>query len=322
MLTEENFEDLEKKGYTVVPDVVPEEDCDRAIQQYQEWHSQFMDRPWPKSFSCVINRYNAGHMAPTWEIRLKTKKVFAQLWKTDKLLSSFDAISIGRPPEDGEEKFHVQGEHWLHVDQHASRIGLHAYQGAVYLEEQCEDDWTFQVMEGSHKLLNIFYEHFPKAAKESEPLGVYYLEPDDVEFYNNVGYKTLRVPVPKGGMVLWDSRLVHANARPLQNRKHPGRWRYTIFVSMTPAIWASREDITEHREAYENAMMTSHWSSTDIVAYDSFAEDVDITFPTEIPEPGKSDEAKRISGVIPYDFDDGLPNGCDYIPVWNPENRR
>ena len=188
MLTEENFEDLEKKGYTVVPNVVPAEDCDRAIQQYQEWHAQFKDRPWPKSFSCVINRYNAGHMAPTWEMRLKTKKVFAQLWKTEKLLSSFDAISIGRPPEDGEEKFHVQGEHWIHVDQHASRIGLHAYQGALYLEEQCEDDWTFQVMEGSHKLLNIFYEHFPEAAKESEPLGVYFLEPDDVEFYNNVGY--------------------------------------------------------------------------------------------------------------------------------------
>ena len=320
MLTDQNFEDLEKKGYTVVPDVVSSEDCDAAIRQYEEWLTQFKDGSWPKTSSGLINRYNTGHMTPTWEIRLKSKPVFAQLWKTDKLLTSFDAISIGRPPEDGQEQFQKPGDHWLHNDQHPLRVGLHAYQGGVYLEEQCEDDWTFHVMSGSHKFHDIFYEHYPEAVRKAESLGVYYLEPDEVDFYKDVGCEILRIPVPKGGMVLWDSRLIHANARPLKNRKHPGRWRYTVFVSMTPAIWASEEDIDDHKEAYENALMTSHWSSMDIIGYDSFCP-ANIKCPTEIPEVARTEEAKRLSGVISYDLKDGQPNGGDYRPEWKTKNK-
>ena len=135
MLTGENLDDLEKTGYTVVPNVVFPDDCDAAISEYKEWLSQFKAGAWPKGFSGIINRYNTGHMTPTWKMRLKTKPVFAQLWKTDKLLTSFDAISIGSPPEDGREDFQKPGDHWLHTDQHALRVGLHAYQGALFLEE-------------------------------------------------------------------------------------------------------------------------------------------------------------------------------------------
>ena len=315
MITEQNFEDLKKKGYTVVSNVLSSDDCDSAICQYQQWLSQFKNGAWPKNFSGIINRYNTGHMIPTWEIRLKAKPVFAQLWKTEKLLTSFDAISIGRPPEEGKEEFQKPDDHWLHTDQHASRLGLHAYQGGVYLEEQCEDDWTFHVMEGSHQYLDVFYDLYPGAAQKSEPLGVYYLERDEVDFFKDLGCPISRVAVPKGGMVLWDSRLIHANARPLKNRKHPGRWRYTIFVSMTPAVWASNEDIADHKEAYENVWMTSHWSSQDITGFPSYVPR-DIKCQTEIPDVASSEDAKRLSGVLLYDFKDEKSNGDDYRPEW------
>ena len=317
MLTDENFKDLEKKGYTVVTGVVPPGVCDEAIRQYQEWLTQFRENgSWPRTFSGIINWYNTGHMAPTWDMRLRTKKIFAQLWKTEKLLTSYDAIAIGRPPEDGQEEFEVPGKHWLHTDQIASRIGLHAYQGALYLEEQCKDDWTFHVLEGSHKLMDDFYAKYPKAAEQAEPNGYYNLSPDELQFYKEAGFsRTVRVPVPKGGMALWDSRLIHANARPLMKRKHPGRWRYTVFVSMTPAIWASEEDIRDHKLAYESVMMTSHWSSTGLVPYVSKGRD-NIEYPLEMPDVAKTDEAKKLSGVIPYDFKDGNPNGEEYVPKW------
>ena len=52
----------------------------------------------------------------------------------------------GRPPEDGEESFYNEDTGgWLHLDQTARRRGLHAYQGAVYLETADHDDWTFEV---------------------------------------------------------------------------------------------------------------------------------------------------------------------------------
>ena len=40
-------------------------------------------------------------------------------------------IAIGRPPEDGEEKFWAEGDNWLHVGQSADRVRLHAYQVPV-----------------------------------------------------------------------------------------------------------------------------------------------------------------------------------------------
>lgn len=316
MLTDQHYKELEKNGYTVVPGVVSPEECDAAIRQYREWLSQFKDGSWPRSFNGILHSYNSGHMTPMWEMRLKTKKVFAQLWKTDKLLTSFDAVAIGRPPEDGKEAFDEPRKHWLHSDQIASRIGLHAYQGALYLEEQCKDDWTFHVLEGSHKFMETFYDHHPEAAEKSEPAGHYTLSPDDIEFYKEAGFhRVVRVPVPKGGMALWDSRTIHANARPLKGRKHPGRWRFTNFISMTPAIWASEEDIKLHKEAYEKATMTSHWSSTGLKLC-NFGGRADINFPTEVPECAKTDEAKRLSGALPYDFEDGQPNGDEYIPKW------
>lgn len=316
MLTDQHFEDLEKKGYTVVSGVVPPEDCDVAIRQYKEWLSQFQDGFWPRNFSGILDECNVGHLSATWDMRLRTKNVFAQLWRTEKLLTSFDAIAIARPPEDGQEQFESPENHWLHTDQIASRVGLHAYQGALYLEEQCDDDWTFYATEGSHKFLDTFYERYPEAAMKAEPVGYYNLSPEEIKFYKDVGCSEIvRVPVPKGGMALWDSRLIHANARPIQGRKHPGRWRYTIFVSMTPAIWASEQDINKHKEAYERAMMTSHWSSTGIVPYESTGPK-NIVYPKKLPDVACTDEAKKLSGVIRYDFEDGQPNSGDYIPKW------
>ena len=223
MLTDKHLQDLEEKGYTVVPNVLTKQECDQAIKEYSAWLANFGDR-FPKSFNSIVNAYNTGHMETTWRLRLRAKPVFEQLWKTEKLLTSFDAIAIGRPPEDGAEDFQVPGKYWLHADTTVSRVGLHAYQGALYLEEQAKNDWTFQVMEGSHKCFNDIFDN-PTKAEVSVKTGFHYrLQEDDVEYLKKKKCRIVRVPVPKGGLALWDSRLVHANARPL-----PVRWMYPLF---------------------------------------------------------------------------------------------
>ncbi|XP_045161160.2 uncharacterized protein LOC123526179 [Mercenaria mercenaria] len=319
MLTDKNFTDLKVKGYTVVTDVLTGEECDQTVAQYREWLSQFKDGEWPFSVNSLIQRYNAGNMHPTWFARLKSKKVFAQVWKTDKLLSSIDAIAIGRPPENGEEQFGMPGDHWLHLDQNASRDGLHAYQGAVYLETADEDDWTLHVLEGSHLQFSDFYENNTRACMRSEMNNYYSLLDEEVQQMKSKGCILKRVPVPKGGMVLWDSRTVHANASPLKGRKKPGRWRFCVFVSMTPAIWATEEDMKKKKEAYEKACMTTHWSSQGVMFFKtsipSFAPQ-DVEYPTELPEIAKSREAKLISGALRYDFHDGEPTGEEFKPTW------
>lgn len=319
MLTDANYEKLKSKGYTVVTDVLTSEECDETIGQYKEWLSQFKDGDWPYSANSLIQRYNVGHMHPTWFVRLKSKKVFAQVWNTEKLLTSVDAIAIGRPPEESDESFHRPGEHWLHLDQSAVREGLHAYQGGVYLEEAAENDWTLHVLEGSHLLLKEFYDENERATGRSIVNDYYSLLNEDVNEMQRKGCQLKRVAVPKGGMVLWDSRLVHANASPVKGRKHPGRWRYVVFVSMTPAIWASREDMKKKREAYDTVVMTTHWSSQGIRYFKTYIPSyakADVSKQTELPEIAKTLEAKLLSGVVQYNFKDGKPNGDDYMPKW------
>lgn len=321
MLTDANFEELRLKGYTTISDMLSREECDHAIGQYREWLSQFKDNEWP----CVVNNsliqgYNTGNMEPTWYVRLKSKRVFAQLWKTEKLLASVDAIAIGRPPEDGAEPFYTEDNHWFHVDQGSSRQGLHAYQGAVYLEAADEDDWTLHVVEGSHRHLEEFYEEYPTAATISDlKQNFYRFNDDEMIFFLKRGCHIKRVPVCKGGMVLWDSRLIHANAHPLEGRKNPGRWRFCVFVSMTPAIWASDEDLKEKQEVYENAFMTTHWSSQQIIYFSTdtpILSAYDVKYPKELPDIAKTREGQLLSGAVPYDFRDGEPNGDEYMPKW------
>ena len=62
-------------------------------------------------------------------------------------------------------------------------------------------------------------------------------------------------------MVLWDSRLVHAGANPMCDRPDPTRWRYVVFVCMTPAVWAKDDDYQQKIKAYNELRLTAHWPS-------------------------------------------------------------
>ncbi|GFR79764.1 hypothetical protein ElyMa_000563200 [Elysia marginata] len=325
MFTQQNRQDLETKGVTVVRDVISLEDCDRHQQFFRDWLKTFPDGQWPQSRNSLIQKYSSGHLQPAWEVRLAAKSVFAQVWETNKLLSSMDAIAIGRPPEDGEENFWSEGDSWLHVDQTAERVGLHAYQGAVYLEDCDERDWTFEVMENSHLYFNEFMERTDQWQCRN-------LKGPDMDWLKSKGCKRLRVPCPKGGLLLWDSRLFHANARPVKGREHRGRWRFVVFVCMTPAAWATPSDLEVKRTAYKERKLTRHWPSQGVSVFSTFINRGQPRDPTELhhlPEVARTEEAKRLAGVLSYDDDDDDDNDdgacledaqqprCSVCPTWN-----
>lgn len=323
--TEKNRQELAENGYTVVEDVITESECEDYIHSYREWLSDFPEGDWPFTSHSLIQRYSIGHHDATWHARLKTKAVFSELWKTDKLLTSVDAIAIGRPPEEGEEDFASEGRHWLHADQGSERIGLHAYQGALYLEAVDEDDWTFHLMEKSHLYLDKLYDRSLKAALKSAINKYYHLRDDDQEWFVSQGCRSRRVAVPRGGMVLWDSRLIHANARPKEGRTHPDRWRFCVMVCMTPASWATPEDLANKAASYKDVTMTTHWPSQGVMAMPARIPSYcpqDIGWIMKLPEIAKSEEVKKLCGVIKYDFKDGKPNGPEWRPVWKMDRFR
>ncbi|XP_064609905.1 LOW QUALITY PROTEIN: uncharacterized protein LOC135473901 [Liolophura sinensis] len=312
--------DLADKGYVVVHDVLTENECDQSIAQYRDWLSQFDVDEAPFHLHSLIQRYRIGHFEPSWRVRLKAKPVFAKLWKTEKLLSSFDAVAIGEPPEKSgsDERFARGDEKWLHLDQGKFRQGLHAYQGAVYLEETTDTDWVFRVLSGSHKHHQLFYDSHPAAGNKSKQ-DFYKLKDPEIQWYKEKGCELTKVPVPKGGMVLWDSRLVHDSCRPELGRPNADRWRFVVFVSMTPAVWASERDLNMRKTAYKRLFLTTHWSSQGA----NYFPEKNSDFPWKriktiesLPDIALSDDAKLLSGVIEYDFEDGRPNGDEYFPVW------
>ncbi|XP_071110424.1 uncharacterized protein [Haliotis cracherodii] len=313
--------ELESNGYCVINDVIDQAECDQLISQYKSWLEKFEAPDWPNHRRSIIYQYRIGHFEATWSARLKVKPVFSSLWKTDKLLTSFDGVAVSRPPEET-DKVYDSGQNWFHVDQKVSREGLHCYQGALYLEESTENDFCFRVLKDSHKYHSAFFDHYKPARAKSLRSEFYKLTTNQVSWYRKRKCKEVKVAVPKGGMVLWDSRLIHDNVPPVFNRPNADRWRFVVFVSMTPAIWAAPRDIALKQKAYKELSMTNHWPSQ------SLEIDESVKAPSHsgqhmycvnyMPEVAKSEEAMRLAGVLDYDFENGQSNGPKLKPVWNP----
>lgn len=176
------------------------------------------------------------------------------------------------------------------------------------MEECAEDDWTFEVLEGSHLLFDDYM----------ETNQCWMLSNKDVQWFTDQGCPRKRVPCPRGGMILWDSRLFHANARPREGRQNPGRWRFVVFVCMAPAWWAEQDDLETKQKAYDKLELTTHWPARGVQL---FARNVntriypaDTGYVTSLPEVALSNEAKQLAGVLPYE-DDGETDPND-LPEW------
>lgn len=126
--------------------------------------------------------------------------------------------------------------------------------------------------------------------------------------------------MPKGGIVLWDSRTAHDNIPPELGRPNSDRWRFVVFVSMTPAKWTNPESLAIKQEAYDGMKITTHWSSQGLKTFNDFnpkaKKNKIVDTITELPDVAKTREAKLLFGILPYDFTDGKPNGPD-LPKWN-----
>lgn len=218
------------------------------------------------------------------------------------------------------QMFAKPGQYWLHLDQGAHRKGVHAYQGAIYLEEASETDHCFRVLAKSHKEQQNFNDAFPTNYRNVTRSCEYYqLNSKERDWYTKAKRcKLTKVPVPKGGMVLWDSRTVHDNVKPEFGRPNKDRWRHVVFVCMTPAFWATPDDIATKQDAYNKLLLTTHWPSRGVGTFRPYPNESKTNLLKDLPDIAKTKEAKLLMGVEEYDFEDGLSNGPP-IPEFFPE---
>ena len=147
------------------------------------------------------------------------------------------------------------------MDQGVRRKGVHAYRGAAYLEESTKDDFCFRVLTESHKLHSRFFNECPRAAARSKKRESIRLGQNEKTWYYQNGCRLITVPVPKGGLLLWDSRMVYDFVHPVCGRPNTDRWTCISFVSMTPALWADQDDLDMKSKVFKELLTTSHWSS-------------------------------------------------------------
>lgn len=123
-------------------------------------------------------------------------------------------------------------------------------------------------------------------------------------------------------MVLWDSRNVHDNIAPLKGRANADKWRFVVFVSMGPAVWAKKKDIQLKKKAYNDMVGTAHWSCQGVWLFPSTTEAKSckdkkiIEMINEQPDIAKTKTVKQLAGIEPYDFEDGKSNGPGWEPKW------
>ena len=140
---------LDEHGYAVVKEVASPSERETAMallwgflrehagfdpHDARSWSDEDFERIGSSSKG-IIDRGGIGQSDLMWHLRLlpKVRRAFAKIWKTERLLTSFDAANIFRPWQFQDLGFSKPTSGWYHVDQGKGMPGLEAVQGLVSL---------------------------------------------------------------------------------------------------------------------------------------------------------------------------------------------
>lgn len=218
---------------------------------------------------------NAGQSDLSWTVRgiPAVRQVFQSVWcanlpafadpsNNDRgMFTSFDGFNAMRPTA-GNLSWATKGG-WWHVDQVGS--GFQCAQGLLNLLP-CLEDYSpsFSCVPGSHKS-EIYEQYFvrdPKLRRNGRDWVVL----KRYHFANAGVLQPIVVQLDAGELLLWDSRLIHANdpGSPARDPTKDRLRRACVYVCMTPAMLAgsaeARKSLVEQRlEAVRLGQTTTHW---------------------------------------------------------------
>lgn len=165
------LQDLERDGYAVVENVITPEDCQQLAGEFEETMKQiipdlnlndtstYKQNKLPPNQHNLLQHYNIGFWKHAVHLRSKVKHVFADVWGTDDLWTSFDATSFstknttGRLIRDLKHWEEVGMEHdAFHLDEtrDLSLLPHSSIQSGISLFDQQEDGHVFACIPGGH----------------------------------------------------------------------------------------------------------------------------------------------------------------------------
>lgn len=312
---------LQKYGYCVVENVFTKKECENTIDGIWKWleglgtgikkndRTTWNNKSWPYALHQGMIQYTLGQEEFMWKVRehINVLYLFYQIYNTFELLVSFDGAMFGRPPET--KYVQVPTKSWLHTDQkiiknikleNVYNSNSYSIQGIANFEDSDDKDGGLFIGKGTHLLHSDMFEKNGKTPKDNW----YMVDKKDLEFLTNKDVKFYKLNAPKGSFILFDSRSIHSGF-PNQKGRAEEKFRYVIYVSMTPVKRATQKDLDKKKKAIKEGKTTSHWSSNNIKIF-SLPRTYGViheyfTRKENIPDYEHwTDNRKKLSGLINY----------------------
>lgn len=256
------LEHLHRFGYTAIQDVLPFNVYNQVVDDFWTYLGScnpkdpiLRDVPESWSYDKVIPNSNGvfktfiGYEKFIWDVRINTVRPFQNIWglygKRD-LVSSFDGGSLLIPTD--KDKFKT----WLHFDQPRKYRDFCCVQGVMTLSDSFEDDGGFCFSypdSGPYRGMERFFNYYMDNHKSC---GLMWGKIDMTDpVVKSLTIKKLCVP--KNTLILFDSRLLHANVPSRRNT------RLAVYTSFQPRSGVTKEIHEKRIKAVENQQMTGHW---------------------------------------------------------------
>ncbi|EHA46828.1 hypothetical protein MGG_08779 [Pyricularia oryzae 70-15] len=303
-------DDLVRDGYAVIKGAVPRENAlkyaDKMLGLVESFGLGY-DRKDPSTVHPdklpVINEkgmllnYAAPHEDFVWAIRSERGVVeaFEQVYGTEDLLVSFDAINYGFANRDNLPA----NKPWPHQDQDPEKPGFRCLQGLVNLHPNGPDDGGLIVCRGGHLMSEAFHE----AMKDEERIPAWTREwygftEAGMKWLADNGGEWIKPTAEPGDLLVWDSRTPHFNVPPSRQSVD----RLAVYTCFMPVSHATQEDLVRKKDAFERRVGTTHWPNARHVGSNEAKRNGQpdaVQRDRPLNEPVLSERAFKLTG-IPY----------------------
>ena len=265
---------LEQFGFAVVTDVVPED----VLRHWESlWAADLMSivdktasdpaavatlsqdpiARWPLDQLSLGYKFASHYGLPqgrlAWAVRrsAEVKHVFANLFDTSDLCVGTDNIFFNNRPLASAKDAERTSDLWPHADQnlHKEPSGnWDVYQGVMYLWPANVDSSATVIWPGSNR--DTYFELMRSKAQWARK-GHFCMLPKAQ--HDVFARAAARVPVPRGGLLLWSSRTIHQG--------WPHGARLAVPVCFEPKSRRDTAALKRKKECVLHGVPTSHWAS-------------------------------------------------------------
>lgn len=296
-MNSQNLKDLVTEGYTVVKNVLSEQEVLNAREYFWDWLEDlgsgidrhnietWSDENWPGNiYTGFIGNHGISQSKFVWYLRAhpKVKDAFAKIWtahnislpKESPMIASMDSVICWRPWwfcdfEDWEPK--VEG---LHCDQNPiDKEGFWCVQGMVPLYDVTETSGGLQVVPKSHSLK--VQEMLRPWSIPPHNIGDYILLPSsktepsqDLKLSHTLSKEARLVKAEAGDLILWDSRLIHGGlvgkGKPIvgsEPNKSYDLLRLAVPICLMPRKGTPESVLSDRKEAFAKKYTMNHWAT-------------------------------------------------------------